>query len=220
MGVAGRAVSVIELSSVQLVRADRQQAGKPGRHGLVERCQVAVFEDGSEAEGGAQVVVIKDPDFGQLAEGHAKICQGAGEALAELHGRHVMSALGDAHGDSLFGDAGARDSHEAKNDPVAERGGLEEKSDLVTHGIGEDGFKDEALLLGDELTTKMIGEAGGGVGVQVELAGQDVGIDKTEGGGLKVGEVKRGLARTIRAGDGDDDGTLIETQVHTRAGLN
>jgi len=54
------------------------------------------------AKRSAQVIVVEDQHAGQFTEGRRKVHKRAREAFHQFLRGHIVSALGDAHGDALL----------------------------------------------------------------------------------------------------------------------
>ena len=186
---------------------------------LAEGDPLALCEDGDPPEGGAQVVVVEDPDVRKNADRGAKVGHRAGEACDQLLRGDIVPALGDAHGHALLGDFRAGDPDEAEHDGVAAPGRLLEKGELRAGRVGEDGLEDEALALRHELATQRIGDARGGIGGEVELPGHHVGVHEAKPGSLEVRPMERRLAGAIRPRHDHDEWSRVERRAHRRGDL-
>jgi hypothetical protein len=85
----------------------------------MEAGDTAGLAGGDEAVWGPEVVVVEDPDVGQVAEGGAEICEDARIAGEKLCCGNVVPALRNSHGDALVRYFGAGKADEAEEEGVA-----------------------------------------------------------------------------------------------------
>ena len=90
----------------------------------MEVLPAAIREDGHVPKRHPQVGVVEDQNAGEFANCRGEIGECPGETFEQFLGRHIMSALGDAHGNALLGRGGVGDSDKAENDPVTGLSGL------------------------------------------------------------------------------------------------
>ena len=111
--------------------------------------QLARREDRDLPKRRAQIVVVENPDVRHDTDRRAQVGERARVAGDELIRRHVVTALGDAHGDAFLGNLRAGNSDETEHHVVAVAGRFLQERKFVAHRIGEHGFK-HAWDFGDD----------------------------------------------------------------------
>jgi hypothetical protein len=85
-----------------------------------------------------------------------------------------------------------------------------QKSQFIPDGIGENRLKNKALALLNQFLPELCDDLGSFIGVDFQFPRDVVRIEKTQASGFKMGMEKRGLARTIRPGQGHQNGPLVQ----------
>jgi len=140
----------------------------------------------------------------------SKIGQRSRETLGQLFRRHIVSTLRHAHGDSLFGNGHIRKPDETEDNGISRLIGLLEKAEFVAYRIREYGFKNETFALVEQFVPQCCRQACSLVGVDLQVAGNHVSVQKSQAAGLKMGFKERAFSSAIRPSNSRDDWPLIE----------
>ncbi len=113
----------------------------------------------------------------------------------QLPGRHIVAALRNAHGDTFRRDFRPGQADIARNDSVAGLMSLPQKHQLAAGGIGDNGFKDKALVALHKPKPRGVCQPGASVWIARQFPRQYIGFDEPQARGLEVGTIIRWFCR-------------------------
>ena len=188
----------------------RQSLSKTARNWGRSKSPPTFLENGGQSKRAGQIIVVKDDDAGKFLDGLPEIGGGARKPGGQFVGRHIVSALADPHGHAFLGAVDAGNADEAEHHGITAPGSVLQKGEFFSRGIRKHGLENKALALADQFLPQRRRDLGGRIRRESQFSGEDVGIDKAQAGGFKVGFVKSGFARAIGAGHGDYHRPLIQ----------
>ena len=163
-----------------------------------------------QPERGSQIVVVKDENAGKFPDRLFEIGHGARKTGGQFCGRHIVSPLGDTHGNAFFGAVGIGYGNEAQHHGITFLGCPFQKSQLVTHRIGKHRLENKTLAQINKFLPQFRGDLRRLIRVNSQFPGQNIRVEKTQAAGLQMSFVKRGFPRAIRPGYNEDHRTLVQ----------
>lgn len=161
----------------------------------------------------SQVALIEDKHARQLLDRAAQVFKRSRKARLQLVDRDVVSSLGNPHADALNRSLGRVETDETQRDVIALLRGIGQELHFLADGIGEDGLEHEAFPLADKQPANTIGDVGSGVGIEVELCRNHVGIHPAKTGERNLRVEERRLPGTVGTGDGDQMRRLSQLEL-------
>src|ERR1035437_7219280 len=183
---------------------------KPARNWFCQKRPSSVLKNRRQTEWRSQIVVVKDENARKLSHRLFEIGHGARKPGSQFFGRHIVSALADAHGNAFFGTVGIGYANEAHHCSVTLLRRLFQKRQLVTHRIGKYRLENKTFLLAHKFLPQFGSDFSCLVSINSEFSGQNIRIEKSQSAGFQVHFVKGGLALSVQSGQGDNHPSLVQ----------
>lgn len=183
---------------------------KPARNRFCQKCPSSVLKNSRQTEWRSQIVVVKDENAGKLANRLCEIGHGAWKPGGQFVGRHIVSTLGDAHGDAFFGTAGICYANETHHHRVPLLSSLFQESQFVTHRIGKYRLENKTLPLAHKFLPQFGSDFSRLISINPQFSRQNISVEKTQAAGFQMRFVKCGFSSSIRPSQGDDYRTLVQ----------